>query len=946
MISKIHELKRTTNLQDVKSLCETTIAAISSAIYNAVTPEARFEIERVALENLFEGLSKHPKNKLITKWLTNEQRLYSIKNIGVREIINSLKETEAKNDPTLAQILERFETQINQYPEVLIYEEFISALSGEYNWVPGVTTQLDALKQRIGQYKCDIDITKIIEVMKVTKSNYLLPLIEDVVNNYITNKTDQTKSHLKETLVKFSYDPFIRDIINIVMLDAKDLQLEYASGDANIEKIYSPLMYLGENEVLFNIKGTFYVKKGNNINKLKKEEVALLNKDYRALCEAINIPNVEIDKKKIKVYIGDDKALITENSVTINDRKMNNKEFKDATEISQWVGNTHFYMLTETLKNNFNDIVEVDFAKRIYLKENEGHAADVIRLRNNIFITTYDVTNNKSTFYRNINPIQADKIMMEHMRFDVSKTFADILPNKEKIISQINETKKEFITYIANLNEKIEAFKLQDSLEGTKEVTKEVLDVLEEELKEVKTEYKDYVNEMEKTTDIAENVTVSIDVDGEKYTVPIPQKTSTAKGEETDQTTGTIVGAEHMEDSPASQITFQDDQTELLGDSPSIQDDQIDLGVDNVEASADAAEAGADDEEGTEGDEGTEDIEDIESVEGEENIKGEENLGLDDEEGKEDLGLGDEDEEKIEDEDEEKIEDDEEEDKYSERKDISEEGPEESEESEEAIIQPEVPEEAPDELEKGELDVADEVEVENVDVKERPANAPRVFLKKKVSESKNVKKKFKKLNENAQIGDTVMFDRNKGYVIGQTNDGDLLVQVQGSSHKVSPSKVKAVGKKPVETTKPPYKFDKKTLQNLTTKSLFEQYVKCGIYMGNTPIKLNDCFVKFKEWNDSADDQPVSILVEGSISILPKKQIRILENINDFANPDNYVEGVIIDESTGEALQNVMINVKDYTEVVGDADEVRIIQEIDGEFINSSAPAAILKTLSV
>ena len=185
MIAKINELKRTTTVADVKSLCETTIAAMSSAIYNGVTPEARFEIERVATENLFEGLSKYPDDKLITEWLINEQRLYSVKNIGVRKAINKLKEVEAKNDPTLAAMLEKFQEKVEQYPEALIYEEFVSALAGEYNWVPGVTTQLDALSNRISKYKNDIDITKIIETMKVTRSNYLLPLIEDVVNNYI-----------------------------------------------------------------------------------------------------------------------------------------------------------------------------------------------------------------------------------------------------------------------------------------------------------------------------------------------------------------------------------------------------------------------------------------------------------------------------------------------------------------------------------------------------------------------------------------------------------------------------------------------------------------------------------------------------------------------------------------------------------------------------------------
>jgi len=72
------------------------------------------------------------------------------------------------------------------------------------------------------------------------------------------------------------------------------------------------------------------------------------------------------------------------------------------------------------------------------------------------------------------------------------------------------------------------------------------LDVLEEELKEVKNEYKDYVNEIEKYVNVTEGVTVSIDVDGQKYTVPIPEPTSTAKGEVADNTAGITVGAEHI----------------------------------------------------------------------------------------------------------------------------------------------------------------------------------------------------------------------------------------------------------------------------------------------------------------------------------------------------------------------------------------------------------------
>ena len=201
---------------------------------------------------------------------------------------------------------------------------------------------------------------------------------------------------------------------------------------------------------------------------------------------------------------------------------------------------------------------------------------------------------------------------------------------------------------------------------------------------------------------------------------------------------------------------------------------------------------------------------------------------------------------------------------------------------------------------------------------------------------------MKNINEGAQIGDTVTFNGEKGYIVGQTNSGDLIVQVQGSTHLTDPDKVKPIGEKK-EILKPPFEFDKITQQNLTIKALFEQYVKCGIYLNNTPIKINDCYTKYSDWSNASMDQMVNVLVEGHSNLLPKSQVKILEDANSFANPDNYVPGAIIDEATENVLENVMINVEDFTGAIGDANMVRIIRQ---DSTLDSVPSAILRTLSV
>jgi hypothetical protein len=197
------------------------------------------------------------------------------------------------------------------------------------------------------------------------------------------------------------------------------------------------------------------------------------------------------------------------------------------------------------------------------------------------------------------------------------------------------------------------------------------------------------------------------------------------------------------------------------------------------------------------------------------------------------------------------------------------------------------------------------------------------------------------LNEYYQVGDTVRFDKEKAYVIGEI-EGKLLVQVQGNTYLVDEKDLKDYRKKVDLTTVPHMKFDEET-----QKLLFEQYVKCGIYMGNVPVKLNDCFVRYSSWEKAKPEQQIKVLVEGNTTFVTKSQVRIFEDLNSFANPDDYIPGVIIDETNEDALENILINAIDYTNAVGDADAVKIIRKtLAGPQELQTMPKACLRTMAV
>ena len=58
--------------------------------------------------------------------------------------------------------------------------------------------------------------------------------------------------------------------------------------------------------------------------------------------------------------------------------------------------------------------------------------------------------------------------------------------------------------------------------------------------------------------------------------------------------------------------------------------------------------------------------------------------------------------------------------------------------------------------------------------------------------------------------------------------------------------------------------------------------------------------------------------------MTKDQIRIFEDANNFANPEAYKTGYIINEN-GYALEQVLLNENDYYNRIGDSSEVRTIR---------------------
>jgi hypothetical protein len=437
--------------------------------------------------------------------------------------IKSILKKNTTNNEGLKAFCEQYIQALNAgKAEEVLYESFISGVS-HWNHLSAVDTELSALNDRISKYQQEVNLKKILKIMESTGSYYIVPLIEGCVVDYIANKTMANKSVLKQRLQAFEYDPFVRDILNIVMHDQSleanvylGESLESVNNYVHTEKVFSPVKYIKENECVFNVKGTYYNRKGNTITKLSKSSIENLDESFKTLCNLINHPAVSIDdlSNTIAIYEGKDSAKISESSIILNGNEVTVNEIDNIAHMSNLMNENKqgFYAAVKMINEKFDEIAYIDFVKRVAMNESNGKTVDVFRIKNNLFVATNDVKLGSSTFYRNVNPIQCRSYINEHMSLNVSSLFEDILPNQKAILEGVEEAKKEYETYIEELKNKKKEFEaMRGECEGADADIDKAISIIDDDIADMEKDYEKYKKD-------AEQYMTGDDADAEKET--------------------------------------------------------------------------------------------------------------------------------------------------------------------------------------------------------------------------------------------------------------------------------------------------------------------------------------------------------------------------------------------------------------------------------------------
>ena len=503
---RIEDLMSRTESPSVVENCKAALAKFNEYVALNLPPSVMEKMESVIAEDFITALSD--------EGAILEFSDIAINNLGVRNAIANLNKVDTSKNLPLRYVLEKLSSVGNQ-PEWLVYEQFIAALK-PFDFEPTVLESINLIKSNANKYAEDIKIHRAIHEAKVTKSNYILPTVQNEIDAYLSSRSASARSVLIEKLNKYIFDPAVKKLYNIIVESAQSFEIKATSNDAIIRKVYSPVIVTNESET-FVVNGKVYKKVGNQVSYLAEEELSAVPESFFAIANFINQPNVEISENTMKIFSRDKKVVITESSegaisIAVNEKVTSPAEFNKIYLNSGLFNAAEIDVLrvVNSIVENWNSIMEIDFVKSIYSKAYPNRRADVFRCGDVMHIATADSLMKENLFHSNCTAHQSRSHILEFVNYDLSRTFEDLMTPERKEIATLESKKSEYVDAIQYLEERKNLLENQEEFVRNSSEVKSLIEAISEEIESLKKGYFENQSKINSLTKVSEGVGANV----------------------------------------------------------------------------------------------------------------------------------------------------------------------------------------------------------------------------------------------------------------------------------------------------------------------------------------------------------------------------------------------------------------------------------------------------
>ena len=392
-----------------------------------------------------------------------------VNKLGILESIETIKESSIYTYPKARIICEQYQNLIvnKRVPEFSLVHNFINDIQ-TLNWDDTVKGVSATLRENAESLSREIEVAKVIESIKNSGSSNFYSELNDVLNEWLVSE-NKSNALLVKNISKWSFNPVVRNLINFINVnestDNRKLEIPtVAQGESSVSKVFSPVM-LGSHKSIFFLGGNVFETNSAEIKRLGKKEVSELSSDYISLVESFTKPYVRVNEEGVFVQIGKSVVRIIEEgeevSVYLGKRKL---KFSDPSGLAKILGleSATYFGVNETqvvsdimrLYTNYNNIVELDFAKTINSNVFEGLSINLVKWNNQIYLQKINQGMNENSIFK-VTGNQAVAMVKEYMRYDISEGLTEFLVGENKVKSIMINDRNKVIENISKVEEQI-----------------------------------------------------------------------------------------------------------------------------------------------------------------------------------------------------------------------------------------------------------------------------------------------------------------------------------------------------------------------------------------------------------------------------------------------------------------------------------------------------------
>ena len=407
------------------------------------------------LNEALEGMAKFDKS---TASFINSNK---VENLGILESILEFSKKGIYEHASFKILCENYVNILKNknVPEYLVAENFISDFSN-FSWDTSVKAAVNRITESCNTLRPEIEVSKALYQIENTGSSDFYTPVKESISKWLVSESKSIPALSKELRV-WSFNPVVKNLINsLTLLETNDskMNIPTINGNSEIRKIYSPVL-VENNKTIFAVGKTLFEGSSDGVRKLSNRDIANMDKEFLGLLETFYTEGVKVDEKGISIYVGDTRiSIIEENEETKIYLNEDLAKFSDYNQlaklitlkISRGLGTNENKVISDTVRlyENFDRIVELDFAKSVVSKIYEGASVSLIKWDGKIYLQKVNEAMRENSLFA-VNGSQAANIVKDFLRYDISEGLTEFLDGEKKIKSIMLNDRKKVIENIA-----------------------------------------------------------------------------------------------------------------------------------------------------------------------------------------------------------------------------------------------------------------------------------------------------------------------------------------------------------------------------------------------------------------------------------------------------------------------------------------------------------------